>query len=299
MKHAIGKLLREPLLLFLVLGALLFGLHTLVTDQSPEPDTDMRIQVTTADIDRLRAGWQSQTGRPPQPQELQGLIDNFIREEVLVREALALGLDRKDTIVRRRLVQKMNFLVEDLALLNEPTEADVSDYFKQNPDQYRLPPRISFTHIYFSWDRRGDAAQSDAERALNQLAAADQPPLRSPELGEPFALPYEYSLQPPQEVAQLFGQSFADKLFDLAPATWQGLLVSSYGLHLVHVQERVEGRLPELVEVREQVLQDLIRERRQEAKARAYAVLRDRYEIEFAEDAAVEGLELSWQDGGK
>ena len=207
MKQALSKLLREPLLLFLVLGALLFGLHTLVNDPPTDPDTAGRIQVTAANIDQLRAGWQRQMGRPPQPQELQGLIDAFIREEVLVREALALGLDRDDTIVRRRLAQKMNFLVEDLALLNEPTEADVSDYFEQNPDQYRKPPRISFTHIYFSWDRRGNATQADAVRALNQLAAADQPPPRAPELGDPFTLPYDYALQSPQEVSKLFGQN--------------------------------------------------------------------------------------------
>ena len=296
MKHPISKLLREPLLLFLVLGALLFGLHTLVNDQPPEPDTAVRIHA--ADIDQLRAGWQRQMGRPPQPEELQGLIDEFIREEVLVREALALGLDRDDTIVRRRLAQKMNFLAEDLALLNEPTEADVSDYFEQHPDLYGLPPRTSFTHIYFSRDRRGDAAQADAERALSQLVAADQPPPRAPELGDPIMLQVDYSMRSPGEVSQLFGQSFADALFDLGPATWRGPVVSGYGLHLVRVQERVEGRLPELEEVREQVLQDLVRERRREAKARAYAVLRDRYKIELTEDAAAR-IELSWQRGGK
>ena len=166
MKSRIIGLLREPLFLFLVLGALLFGLYTLINDQPQEPDTAMRIQVTAANIDQLRAGWQRQMGRPPHPEEFQGLIDNFIREEVLVREALALGLDRDDAIVRRRLVQKMDFLVEDLALLNEPTEADVRDYFQQHPDLYRLPPRISFTHIYFSRDRRGDAAQGRMPSAL-------------------------------------------------------------------------------------------------------------------------------------
>ncbi len=299
MKNGISKLLREPLIIFLMLGALLFGLHTLVNGQSSELDTAFRIQVTAAHIDQLRAGFQRQMGRPPQRQELQGLIDAFIREEVLVREALALGLDRGDTMVRRRLAQKMNFLVEDLALLNEPTEADVSDYFEQNPEQYRLPPRISFTHIYFSRDRRGDAAEPDAERALNQLVAADQPPLRAPELGDPFGLPYDYRLQSPREVSNLFGQSFADTLFRLEPARWQGLVVSGYGLHLVRVQELVEGRLPELGEVREPVLRDLVEGRRREAKDLAYTALRDRYEIELTEDAAAAGIKLSFQAAGQ
>ena len=297
MKQAISKLVREPLLLFLVLGALLFGLHTLVNDPPTESDTTNRIQVTAAHIDQLRAGWQRQMGRPPQRQELQGLIDAFIREEVLVREALALGLDRDDIVVRRRLAQKMNFLVEDLALLNEPTEAELSDYFEQHPDLYRLPPRISFTHIYFSRDHRGDATQPDAEHALNQLAAADQPPLSAPELGDPFGLPYDYALQSPREVSNVFGQSFAGTLFDLAPATWQGPLVSGYGLHLVRVQERVEGRLPEFEEVRELVLRDFVEDSRREAKDLAFTALRDRYEIEITEDAAAAGIKLSWESG--
>jgi len=299
MKFPIISLFREPLFLFLVVGALLFGLYNLVSNRSQESGEVLRIQVTAAVIDQLRAGWERQMGRPPWPEELQGLTDNFIREEVLVREALALGLDRDDTVVRRRLVQKMHFLVEDLALLNKPTEADLRDYFERRPELYRLPPRISFTHIYFSRDRRGDAAESDAEGVLTQLVAADQSPILYPELGDPIMLPLDYSLRSPQAVSQLFGRSFTDELFDLPPANWEGPVVSSYGLHLVRVQERIESGLPELVEVREQVLQDLVAARRREAKARAYAVLRNRYEIELTEDAAAAGLELSWLGVGK
>ncbi len=298
MKFPIISLLREPLFLFLVVGALLFGLYNLVSNQSQESDVVLRIQVTAADIDQLRAGWERQMGRSPWPEELQGLTDNFIREEVLVREALALGLDRDDTVVRRRLVQKMNFLVEDLALLNKPTEADLRDYFERRPELYRVPPRISFTHIYFSPDRRGETAKADAERALNQLAATEQPPPWAPELGDPFMLQYAHSLQSPQEVSRLFGQSFADAVFDLAPGTWQGPVESSYGLHLFQVSERVEGQLPEMSLVHDQVLRDLLRERREEAQTRAYKVLRDRYEITIADDAAMAGIEISSEMGG-
>ena len=299
MKFPIISLLREPLFLFLVMGALLFGLYALVGDRSQESADALQIQVTAADIDLLRAGWERQMGRPPRPEQLQRLTDNFIREEVLVREALALGLDRDDTVVRRRLAQKMNFLVEDLALLNEPTEADLRGYFERRPELYRLSPRISFTHIYFSLDRRGDSANADAERALNQLSATEQPPLRAPELGDPFMLQYSHSLQSPQEVSQLFGQSFADALFDLEPGNWQGPVESSYGLHLVQVSDRVEEQLPEMSLVHDQILRDLLRERREEAQAKAYKLLRDRYEIELTEEASAAGLELSWQGVGK
>ena len=292
------SLLREPLFLFLLVGALLFGLYTLVSNQSQDSGEALRIQVTAADIDQLRAGWERQMGRPPFPEELQGLTDNFIREEVLVREALALGLDRDDAVVRRRLVQKMDFLVEDLALLNKPSEADLSDYFEQRPEFYRAPPRISFTHIYFSPDRRGETAKSDAERALNQLAGPEQPPPRAPELGDPFMLQDAHSLQSPQEVSQLFGQSFADALFGLAPGPWQGPVESSYGLHLIQVSEKIEGQLPDMSLVHDQVLQDLLRERREEAQAQAYEVLRKRYEISITDEAALAGIEIWSEMGG-
>ena len=297
MQHAISKLLREPLLIFLVLGALLFGLHTLVSDQSQESDDALGIQVTAANIDQLSASWQRQMGRPPQPEEFQGLIDNFVREEVLVRESLALGLDRDDTVIRRRLVQKMNFLVEDLALLNEPTKADVTDYFEQHPELYRLPPRISFTHIYFSRDRRGDATKADAELALSRLAPVDKM-VNVAQLGDPFALPYDYSLISPREISQLFGQGFAEELLVLTPSEWQGPVESSYGLHLIQVLDRVEGHLPEISSVHDQVLRDLVRERRAEAQAQAYDVLRDRYEISITDDAVLAGIHISSPGSG-
>jgi hypothetical protein len=183
-------------------------------------------------------------------------------------------------------------------LLNKPTEADLREYFERRPELYRVPPRISFTHIYFSPDRRGETAKADAELALNQLAATEQPPPWAPELGDPFMLQYAHSLQSPQEVSQLFGQSFADAVFDLAPGTWQGPVESSYGLHLVQVSERIEGQMPAMSLVHDQVLRDLLRERREEAQAQAYEVLRNRYEISITDDAALAGIEIPSEMGG-
>ena len=147
---------REPLVHFLVLGALLFGLFALVNNEASSKSPN-RIEITSADVDRLQERWTKQWNRPPTETELKSLIEAYLREEILYREALALGLDQNDTIIRRRLAQKMEFLFEDLADQVEPTDEELKRYFDRNRDQYRLPARFSFAHVYFSVDQRGDS----------------------------------------------------------------------------------------------------------------------------------------------
>ncbi|MCZ6530452.1 MAG: peptidyl-prolyl cis-trans isomerase, partial [Chloroflexi bacterium] len=170
--------------------------------------------------------------------------------------------------------------------------------FERRPELYRVPPSIRFTHIYFSPDRRGETVKADAERALNQLAAPEQPPRWASELGDPFMLQYAHSLQSPQEVSHVFGQSFADALFELTPGAWQGPVESSYGHHLIQVSEKVEGQLPDMSLVHDQVLQNLLRERREKAQVQAYEVLRNRYEISITDDVALAGIEILSEMGG-
>ncbi len=288
MRTASNRWLREPLLHFLVLGALLFGLHALINNPPIESERSSRIEVSASDIDRFRGDWISQRGRPPTEEELQWLIDQFAREEVLYREALALGLDRGDYIVRRRLVQKMEFLSQDLALLANPIEDELATYFLANRERYRIPTRLSFSHIYFNQDQRAEAAEQDAQSVLAQLQAEADSPMRAPEQGDPFLLQDYYPAQSPQEVAQLFGDGFSQELFAIEPGTWQGPVESSYGLHLVRVHHRIESRLPELAEVRDQVRWDLMAEQRQEADEVLYARLLERYEVKVDEKAAAQ-----------
>src|SRR5262245_34872097 len=155
----LGRLLREPLIQFLALGLLLFiGYRTLHPMAGPQPG---RIELTADDLRQIGLAWVAQ-GRPaPTPAEMQSLVDGRVREEILYREALALGLDKDDTIVRRRMAQKMGFLFEDVAALREPTDDELRAWFEKNAARFTLPARATFRHLYFSPDRRGQHARDD------------------------------------------------------------------------------------------------------------------------------------------
>lgn len=267
---------------FLVLGAGLFLLYALINPGAATQRTT-RIDVGPDELAWITTTWSQQYRRPPSDAELRSLVDDYVHDEVLYREALAMGLDRDDIIVKRRLVQKLAFLTEDVATQQPPTERELERYFAANRERYRVAPRLTFTHIYFSTDRRGAAARADAERVLAKLSHAGAP-ARAPELGDRFMLQYDFAERSPDEIAQLFGGVFAESLFALPPPTsqapkWQGPLSSGFGVHLVRVVARTPGRMPELKEVLTAVRQDLDLERRNETNARRYATLRGRYTV--------------------
>lgn len=278
-----SKWLKEPFVHFLLLGALLFGLHALLKQRSPEPASGQRIEITRGDIDQLRETWRLQWQRPPTAEELRGLIETQIREEVFYREALALGLERNDTIVRRRLAQKFEFLTQDVAALRQPTRDELAAYYAQNAERYRVPTRTSFVQIYFK------AGRNDAERAAQDMLArlrAGKSGKPAVELGDPSLLEFEQSARRDEDIRQMFGQEFAEAVLKLAPGTWQGPLRSAYGWHLVRVAERSEPQLPVLAAVEERVRRDWLDEHRRKTQEDAFKRLRARYEIVVAEDPA-------------
>lgn len=277
-------MVREPLVHFLVLGAAFFGLY-LAVGQQPF-DSDLKLRVTSGTVERIRTTWQRQWGRPPSDVELRNLVEQHIREEVLYREALAWGLGEDDTIVRRRLVQKIEFLSEDLAVQAEPDDVELANFLAADPQRYRVPARFSFAHVYLSRDLRGDAVFGDAERVLAELRSASPESLTSG-LGDRFMLQYEYVRKSEVEIGRLFGSGFGERLAVLEIGDWQGPIESGYGLHLVRVEERLDSRLPALAEIRGKVEGDYLTERRREANSAFYRGLRARYEIE------VEGVPFS------
>jgi hypothetical protein len=237
-----------------------------------------KIVVTAADIERLSANWSKRWNRPPTDIELKGLIDSYIKEEVYYREALALGLDRDDTILRRRLMQKMEFLSNDLAELNQPDDTALNKYFLDNQEKYELPPRITFTHIYFSWDKRGAKVFEDAKSVLAGLNVP-----RAPEKGDSFMMQYDFVQETPFEVERLFGKGFAEQLFALQTDAWQGPIESGYGLHLVRISEKIDSEMPELASVIDKVRTDFMFEQRQKVNKEIYEKFKERYEIVIEE----------------
>lgn len=272
------KWLNEPLLHFLVIGALVFIVFSVVNNEEISLD-GKKIVVSAGDIERLNANWSKKWNRLPTEDELEGLVDSYIREEVYYREALALGLDQDDTVLRRRLMQKMEFLSNDLAELNTPDQAALNAYFLEHKDKYELPARVSFTHIYFSFDKRSMRVLQDAENILEQIQAVSPPVVRAPDRGDPFMLQYDFTLETPFEVSRLFGQGFAEQLFQLKENGWQGPVESGYGLHLVWINEKIDARMPELASVIDKVRTDWMFEQRQKTNKAIYERFKERYEI--------------------
>jgi hypothetical protein len=269
------QFLREPLVHFLAIGAALFVLSGLLGGAT---DDSRRIHVDAARIDQLAQIFTAQWRRPPSADELEGLVAQHIEEEVLYREALALGLDRDDTIVRRRLAQKMQFMLEDTTPPPTPADADLESFFESHRADFRTPPFLTFTHVYFSSDRRPDA-EAVARATLAGLAGVE----RAPERGDPFMLRHDYADVSRDDVARLFGAEFADRLFELTPGSWQGPVRSGYGWHLVRVLDRTVPPEPAFADVREAVLAAWLDAARRRTNEESLELLKAGYEIVVAD----------------
>jgi peptidyl-prolyl cis-trans isomerase C len=283
---AFKRWLHEPLLHFLVIGILLFVGYSFVSSRSVKPQNPNRIVLAEDDLRQLDAGFTAQWLRHPTAQEMGHLIDEKIREEVLYREALALGLDKDDTIVKRRLGQKMEFLAEDVSALSEPKVNELRDWFEKNLQRYAAPSRIWFHHLYFSFDRKGGKASEAAARAYKELAGE---PVDSPVAGgaaDPFMFQDYYADCSEDEVAKTFGSKFAKAIFQLPCGSWQAPVESGLGWHLVWVDSITPPRVPAFEEVESTVKTDWLAERTAECKREAFAIMRARYEVVLPDEAA-------------
>jgi len=281
MQH-VKKLFGEPLVHFLLIGAALFLLSRWKSGPSGSSD---RIVVTRARIEQLTTGFARTWQRPPTQRELTGLVEDYIKEEVYVREALSMGLDRDDTIVRRRLRQKLEFLTEDALDAANPTETDLTAYLKAHPDSFRIEPRVAFRQVYLDPGRHAAAAQSDAQKLLARLNSGGRA-VDLAALGDSRMLPGVVELSSQSDVGRIFGEAFAARVASLAPGAWSGPIESGYGLHLVQVTERVEGRLPELSEVRDAVEREWRAAQRKERGEALFRKLVARYTIVVEPPAA-------------
>ena len=272
------KLLREPLVHFLFIGAAIYLAFGLFAEPVEDPQ-DNTLVVDAGEIEWMATSWYKRWNRPPTQQELDGLIQQYIRETILYREALAMGLDKDDTVIRRRLAQKLEFLAQDLALMTPPTEEELQTYFDEHQDRYREPVRYTFTQVYIDPDKRGDKTLDDAKAIKATLAAQPDVSGNAGELGDEFMLQAYYPEKPQIEIQKLFGSGFAESLVELKPGEWHGPVLSGYGTHLVYVHGIIESPAPVFAEVRTRVQQDWEDDRRETMNEQFYASLRDRYSI--------------------
>lgn len=262
---------------FLLIGVVIFALYELTAGETSYQDGSV-INIERSDIEQLGEQWLQQSGSEADEETLARLVDNQVQEEVMFREAMRLGLDQNDTIIRRRLVQKMDFLSANLSSLDLPGEEMLLEFYEKNSEQYRLQERRSFTHVYFSRDRRGEALLKDAGSLLLQLQK-EQPEQRQAEWGDNFILQYDYRGVRQGQLARMFGSVFAEALFALDASGWQGPVMSEYGAHLVLMHEIIASSLPSFSEVREQVRDDYMQEALAKLKKQRYQAMRDRYTI--------------------
>jgi hypothetical protein len=271
----IKRLLREPLLHFLLLGAALFAAHGILSRGSAsEPD---RIVVTRSQIESMASLFTRARQRAPSDAELEELVRGHVREEVFYREGLALGLDRDDPVIRRRVAQKLEFVTEGAEAV-EPDDKELQAYLDAHPALFAVEPRFSFRHIYLDPRRREATLAADAEKMIDELNRSGSS-LDAAGLGDPSTLPLDFYSASASEIKNSLGNQFAKALGRIAPGPWSGPILSGHGMHLVQVRQRTAPRAPDLAEVREAVKREWLLTRRAEAIEKSYRNLLQRYTV--------------------
>jgi hypothetical protein len=279
------RLLKEPLLHFLVLGAAIFAVyHWLPKRTNSEPGN---IVITQGEIEYLATVFARSWQRPPTEEELAGLVRDRVREEVYCREAMALGLDSDDVVIRRRLRQKMEFVSDDIAAQAEPSDADLDAYLQAHPESFRLEQRFTFRQVYLNPEKHGENLARDAAQLLAQLNQAGKK-VDVSAVGDPSLLESTFKSASASEIAGQFGEKFAAKVDELSPGRWQGPVESGYGMHLVFVEERIKGRVPEFAEVRDVVRHEWANARRLESNDKFYQGLLKRYTVTIEQPSTAE-----------
>jgi hypothetical protein len=275
------RILREPLVHFLAMGALMFALYAVVSDRNRDPDT---IVIGQGQVEMMAAVFERTWQRAPTPDEMKTLIDGYVRDEIFYREGVAMGLDRGDQLIRRRVRQKVEFFAESINGVPEPVDAQLQAYLEAHPDQYATRARVTFRQVYLGTEAGADVPRLLAR--LNELGDSDA----VQELGRATQLDARMDQAHETDIARVFGGQFAQVLVVLPPGEWRGPIASEFGLHLVRVSQREERRPTVLAEVRELVKRDWLREQFVQANETYYAALHARYpvRVEYSHLAAAQ-----------
>ncbi len=273
--------IREPLVHLFVLGLAVFGLHAAL-NRAPEPaqDDPYLVEVSSADIEWFRTMWKKRMGREPTAEDLRGQVNQVIRERILEREAVEMGLDKDDVVVRRRLAQKMEFLFKDLSALAQPSDEDLREYLEQNRGQYETPMQMTFTQVFFNTDKRGvERAEQAVKAFLESGEAGGANPSADHQLGDASMLPAHCEKCDARAVQGRFGTAFAETVETLSPGSWHGPVMSGYGVHAVYVEDRSDPRLPAFDEIKDRLQADWISEKQRMLAQKAYQELRSQYRV--------------------
>ncbi|WMI69044.1 peptidyl-prolyl cis-trans isomerase [Mangrovimonas sp. YM274] len=272
------QLIKEPLIHFFLLGALLFVLYSQVN----KSDTEQDIVVDNADVEHMAELWRMQWQRPPTSEELQGLIDKYVNQEVLYREALRMNLDHNDEIVKRRLAQKMEFLGQDLSGLVAPASEDnLKAYFEEHKKDFATPYRYNLYQILFTADNHVNPYDK-AKAVLKEYNSLDTQGMR--EKGDPFLLDYALQDTDAFYLNREFGEQFSQQLETLPTGEWAGPIVSGYGVHLVFIESRTPPSIPNFADVKDKVQRDYEYQMEQESQAAILKALRDNYKVRITAD---------------
>jgi hypothetical protein len=267
------RLLREPLLQFLAIGLLLFWLFNLVS--GARGGADRRIVLNDPTVAAITERFQSLWQRPPTDQELHGLLDTYIHEEVLYRTGLTLGLDQDDAVIRRRVLQKLDVISEEQDTKSAPSDADLEKYLQAHAARYARPAEIGLDQVLFDPARRSGHLEADVTAALARLSAGAAPG----GLGDSSLLPAHVPPSSTDQITRDFGEEFVAGLTGLPLNKWAGPVRSTYGTHLVRITSMTQGRPATLADVREALVRDWEDDRRQQASADYYKKLRRNYDV--------------------
>lgn len=234
-----------------------------------------QIVVSRDALEQMSSQFAKTWQRPPTEEEQKGFVEDLVRNEIFYREAIAIGLDRDDEVLKRRLRQRMEFIYEDIASVVEPKDEDLKVFMKKHGEKYLADPQLSFRQVYINVNKRGSSAESDARQILAQITEGADPSTA----GDPTLLEPEVPLSPLWDIEKQFGNEFSRGLLEIKPGKWAGPIRSGYGLHLVFVKERRDRRMPDINEVREAVKRDWMAEQQKELKDAAYAKIRERYSV--------------------
>ncbi len=276
--NTIRQLTREPLFHFLLIGAGIYGAYALYGTPD-EGIANNTIVVDAGRIDLFISAWEQRWNRPPTEQELNGLINQFIREDILYREAVGMGLDKDDPITRRRMAQKLEFLTRDIASLKEPLDGELESYFEDNKDKFQDPDLITFSHVFIDPDKRGDETLDDAALLLSELQAAGSSDINVSGLGDRFMLQNYYPQKTELEIRKQFGSGFSAAVMQLEPGQWHGPVLSGYGTHLVYVDALEKAPAPVFADVKDSVFENWQAQQQEEFNEEFFESLKSRYEI--------------------